>query len=137
MTACGSPSEPEVPSSELRLLDVSGTWSYTESFRNGYLGIACQAEGTIDMTQTGTNLSGSYDYVGTCSAPEDFSVRNSGAGGIGGVVTGRTVTLVGGLCSYSGTISGAAFDSIFGDVSCTFAEFGSEYRFNGTWKATD
>ena len=129
LAACGSAFEPVGPSSDPEPVNLSGPWSYSQSYRNYQLPMGCEDQGHMNVQQDGTGLGGSYTHTGTCGGP-DFSFAHPDAGVLDGELAERTVNFVAGPCRYTGTVDAAA-DSISGSVTCSLESF----DFRGEWTA--
>lgn len=128
---CGDdPTEPEIR-------DISGSWSYTESFSSSSAGFSCQNEGTVVISQNGSNFSGTYNQEGVCSDSSGNLYDNSGSGSIsGGQIDGTRVSFNAGSCSYDGSVTGSPPNRLSGSVNCTIAAGGQNYLFTGNWQAS-
>lgn len=129
---CGddAPTEPEI-------LNIEGTWSYSESFSSSSAELSCQADGTIAISQDGSNFTGSFNQQGVCTDSEGTVYDNSGSGTVeGGHLEGNQALFSTGSCDYTGTSSGNPPDRVSGSVSCIIAVEGANYDLTGTWTAT-
>jgi len=105
--------------------NINGIWDWTEQYTNP----VCADTGSYVFTQTGSAFTGSSQQVGVCSTSSGPSDNTHGPDPVSnGFVNGDTVRfLVTASCTYYGTVSGNALDSLSGATQC-----GSS---TGTWQA--
>lgn len=116
--------------------NLTGVWQFSGTFSNASLQVSCNATGTANITQSGSNLSGNAAQQGSCNGPGGV-VDNSGSGNItGGQLNGRSVTFQWDECSYTGTVTGEPANRMSGSTTCTIALLGQDYTFTGQWQAS-
>jgi hypothetical protein len=96
--ACGSNMSPS-------RIDVAGSWSGTWQFQTG--GATVTDSVTAQLTQTGTNASGTWTAAGGPSGELSFAVGAS----ISGTLTINQTTVTGQTCRATTTVSGTASSS--------------------------
>jgi hypothetical protein len=131
-SGCGSDSGgPATP------VDISGAWNFTVDISNSTLLTACTATGTIDVTQSGGQASGSYDQSVSCTGPAGTNQTSLSGVISGGKVSGTKVTFGDdGGCKYTGTATGDPATAMSGSVRCTLTVNAASYLFSGTWSAS-
>ena len=95
--------------------DVSGHWTFTETFEDHAHGISCADTGSYEITQIGEQFSGRYGQRGACRTPAGV-VDNADSGTVqNGRVIGRTVRFKVTLnCDYEGSASGMPATALAG-----------------------
>ena len=116
--------------------DVSGSWSFTESFADQVHGISCTDTGTYQLVQSGTAFSGTYRQSGVCHTDQG-GVDNSDQGMVTkGQMIGRTLKFQAPNCSYAGALDEASLTSISGQMTCVLQDSTRRFDFAGVWKAS-
>jgi hypothetical protein len=118
-------------------VDVSGRWSFTETFVDYAHGMSCADTGTYDITQTGDRFVGIYAQRGYCTTPSGI-VNNADSGAVAaGRVIGRTVRfMIAENCEYEGASNGVPPMELAGHGACVLHDTDRLLSFTGTWKAT-
>jgi hypothetical protein len=126
---CGDSSGPR------EVVQVGGLWEFGESMTDQAHDISCTASGTVQISQSGDQFSGTAEQEGTCSGPGG-TIDNSGTGNItGGQVNGDDVSFQTPLCQYVGQASGSPSNQMQGTSTCSFDNAGTTFTFSGTWQA--
>jgi hypothetical protein len=117
--------------------DVSGRWTFTETFQDPAHGISCADTGTYEIAQVGDRFSGHYGQRGVCRTPTG-TVDNADSGAVqSGRVVGRTVRfMVTANCEYEGSVSGMPATELAGRGACVLQDVDRTLNFSGTWQAT-
>lgn len=118
-------------------IDVTGRWTFTETFTDFPHQISCADTGRYDITQTGDMFAGHYVQRGICRTPTG-AVDNADSGTIeAGRVVGHTVSFkVTANCDYAGNASGMPPRQLAGLGVCVLVDGQDTLRFNGTWQAS-
>ena len=111
LAGCGSSTSPS-------RIDVAGSWSGTWQFQTG--GATVTDSVTAQLTQTGTNASGTWAAGGGASGQLSFTAGAS----ISGTLTISQMTVTGQTCSATTTISGTASSSTISFTMTTPAASG-------------
>jgi len=119
------------------LLSLGGSWSYSETLTDQVHSISCNDAGTVNITQTNSTFTGTFNQTGLCTGPGG-SADNSGSGSVtGGQVNGSNVSFQVPFCQYQGTASGGnPPNRMTGTLSCSTQESGTTFNFSGTWQAS-
>jgi hypothetical protein len=134
LVACGGSS-----STAPTVLNIAGTWNFSDAISNNALAASCQSTSTASVSQTGSSFSANVSN-GTQVCTQNGSVF-SNLSGLSAVISGGQINGTGlsfvddGGCNYTGTISGSPPNRISGSESCTISSSGAQYVFLGTWQA--
>lgn len=112
--ACGGSTAPAV-------LDVSGTWSYSDSVTAVAQNVTCLMQGTLVIDQTGAKLIGPEHFSGSCKYVGGATEGHVGDGTMVGSVDGSQVSFTmhqASLCDFNGSISGNPPNRMAGSVTC-------------------
>ena len=117
--------------------DVSGHWTFTETFQDIAHGISCTDTGSYEITQVGDQFSGRYGQRGVCHTPTG-AVDNADSGAVhSGRVIGHTVRfMVTDNCDYEGSANGMPATALEGRGACVLQDVNRTLNFLGTWQAT-
>jgi len=117
--------------------DVSGRWTFSETFEDRAHGITCTDSGSYDITQVGDKFSGAYYQRGACLTPTG-TVDNTDSGTVhSGRVIGRTLRfMVTEHCDYEGSVNGMPATTLAGRGVCVLQDVDRTLNFSGTWQAT-
>jgi hypothetical protein len=117
--------------------DVSGHWTFTETFQDPAHGISCSDTGSYEITQLGDRFTGRYGQRGVCRTPTG-NVDNADSGTVqNGRVIGRTVRfMVTTNCDYEGSVNGMPATALAGRGACVLQDVDRTLKFSGTWQAT-
>lgn len=127
VTACGDATGPGA-------VTLDGDWLLNVTISSSSLGVTCQADGPLTLSQTGRNFSGEVSgSIETCTGPGGTAYDNVDGLITGGQIDGDRVTYSDGTCDYVGTASGRPTNRISGDISCVLSLEGTDYPFTGTW----
>lgn len=114
LLACGS-TEPE------GVLDLSGTWSYTDSVTAVAQNVTCRMQGTLVIDQVASELYAPDHFSGSCKYVGGATENHEGDNTAIISVDGRQVSITMGqatLCVFSGSVSGAPPHQMAGSVTC-------------------
>ena len=121
---------------EPNTVDITGTWTFTESFNDVAHGISCADTGSYEISQMGTAFSGTYTQRGVCPTPQG-AVSNADAGAVtAGRMAGHTLRFAAPNCAYDGSVNAPAGDRIDGHVACELRDSTQTLSFAGSWKAS-
>jgi hypothetical protein len=117
--------------------DVSGHWTFTETFEDVPHGISCTDSGSYHIVQVGDKFTGVYYQRGACITPTG-TVDNTDSGTVHtGRVIGRTLRfMVTANCDYEGSVSGMPATTMAGRGVCVLQDVDRTLNFLGTWQAT-
>ncbi len=114
--------------------DVAGEWTFAELLTNARGQIQCNDYGTLTISRSDANLSGTVDQHGGCDVPGG-TIDNSGTGPLTGDVGATTIRLTFGGCDYRGDLFHTPIDSADGTVTCTERVGTSLVTLSGIWSA--
>src|SRR6266568_1657829 len=114
--------------------DVAGEWTFAELLTNARGQIQCNDYGTLTISRSDANLSGTVDQHGGCDVPGG-TIDNSGTGPLTGDVGATTIRLTFGRCDYHGDLFHTPIDSADGTVTCTERVGTSLVTLSGIWSA--
>ena len=124
---------------EPEMLDISGSWSYSDSSTSTFIGVAtCASHGTLVLRESGGGLGGVLERTGRCTDGSGAHVLNDSDRLFvdGGLVTGQSVWFTTGdpdlpaWCRYTATITGSPPNGMAGSLTC-----GRASSRQGTWSA--
>src|SRR5438876_2085347 len=113
------------------VLDIAGEWNFTERFVQG--GVSCSDTGSLQLTQTGGNIGGRSDQIGTCIGGGFWSSSDNtilAAPLSGGQLSSVHISFgVATTCAYDATVTGPPTPKLSGTLACVG-------NTTGTWEAT-
>jgi len=117
------------------VIDINGEWNFTEQFSQSFGAVSCSDTGSYQFTQTGENIAGSSDQIGTCiSQSPMFSSADNTILAIplsGGRLSSAHISFgVASTCAYDATVTAQPAPKLSGTLSCTGGNT------TGTWEAT-
>jgi hypothetical protein len=138
MAACGDDSGGGGSPTEPQVLSIAGTWTFSDNMSNAASGISCTATGTVTISQSGTNFTGSVTATtGVCTDSFGNAIDNTGTQSLtGGQISGNSVSFQLPFCQYNGTVSGNPANAMSGTQTCTLDVGGISYQFTGTWQGS-
>lgn len=112
---------------------LDGEWAVGLVYGIPSMSIECAEGGSARLTQSGTDISGTYSTNGNCSV-SGASTAILGDGTISGRVSGSSVTLVvDGGCTFDGTVTRK--HEMSGILACPLELDGQQHTASGTWQA--
>ena len=116
--------------------DLAGTWSVQASAKTSGSAVTSDGRGTVELSGTGSNLTGTAGFVATVASASSRETRGE-RGSVSGTVSSGSVRFTLGLpgpsgavsCEFSGSFSGTSPSAMNGTITC-----GSGW--SGTWQAT-
>ena len=118
-----------------RVPSVGGDWQLHTMTSSVELGVTCEADGMVSITQRGQNFTGEVsESRETCSGPGGTAIGDVDGALLGGQISGNTLTYSDGSCDYSGTVSGSPANRVMGEMSCTVVLQSGTYVLSGTWR---
>ena len=112
LSCSGEPTAPLGPPSA-----VEGAWIFSAELINSDRNLVCEHYGTINVTQSGSTLSGTVRQTLECVGPSD-TVLNTGTVAFTGSTGLSAIRLRFVGCDYEGDLFHAPIDSAAGDVTC-------------------
>jgi hypothetical protein len=102
------------------------------------VGVSCAASGTFQISQSGSQFSGTVNQTdGVCTFPDGTVIDNTGTFTIsGGQIDGSRISFQAPFCTLDGTISGNPPNRLSGSETCDLDVSGQTIRFTGTWQAS-
>lgn len=128
VAACGN--EPTAPQGTPGA--VEGAWTFSAELISPDLKLVCEHYGTLNVTQSGANLTGTVTQTLNCVGPSD-TINNSGNVTLTGSVGASTIRLIFADCDYQGDLFRVPIDSASGDVTCEVK--GGTIAVSGQWFA--
>jgi hypothetical protein len=124
---CGGGTDPN-------LVDISGTWQFTEQFTDAPHQATCTDNGTYTIAQAADGFTGTYFQRGVCNGPFGV-VDNTDSGSVTeGRVMGRTLHFKAPNCEYDGR-KADDLEQLDGHVVCSIGDQSITYTFTGSWSA--
>jgi len=136
------------------VMDIAGEWNFTEQIEVwwfvvgnpiqgvGTKAVSCSDTGSYQLTQNGTEISGTFSRIGEClghpspgvplgswdNTALSLAIANSHVSG-----THITIGIAGSGCVYSGDLTGPTMPRMVGTYECPFS---GRIWIKGTWEAT-
>ncbi len=115
-------------------LDIAGEWTYLDTLASAALQLSCKDQGTLQISQTGGNLTAAANQSGVCQIAGS-PVDNGGSGTAQGTTSGTAIAFTVGSCRYAGTLYNTPPDSAAGSESCDVPTNGGTTAVLGSWLA--
>ena len=118
-----------------RVPTVHGNWQLATLISNEELGVICEADGAVAISQSGRNFTGEVTGSSeSCTGPGGTSFGDMDGPLLGGQIAGSTLSYSDGPCEYRGDVTGSPANRITGEMSCDIVVQGQSYPFVGSWK---
>lgn len=113
---------------------IEGEWTFNAQLFNSDLNLFCEHYGTLNVAESGANLTGTVTQTLECVGPHD-TIDNTGNVRIAGGVGASTIRLSFAGCDYQGDLFHVPIDSAAGDVVCEVRSRTHRIPVAGQWFA--
>ncbi len=133
LAACGS-SDSTAP--KTTAVGVNGKWTFQELLGNATIGLTCADSATMNLTQSGQTVTGTYAQTGVCSQGGQTFPNDTSSTISNGTVKGDSIAFNEDTCLYTGLVTGSPATKMSGNVDCPDTSTGTLIDITGTWVMT-